>query len=249
MAERPLVPASAETPGPPTATAAPIALTAEERGVPGASARAERLRRSSKREERVRTRHPKLGGAILALSDDPSSTKVWDQGAVGEERVGSFLEAARDQGVEVLHDRRMPGSRANIDHLVIAPSGVWVVDAKRYLGGRLECRNKGYWRHPDLRLYVGGRDKTSLLDGVQKQVDAVTASLAGTGFAEVPVRGALCFVEIELGWFAKPFTLRGISVTWRKHLLAPMLAPAAIDEATRLALTHHLAKRFPLQHA
>jgi hypothetical protein len=34
----------------------------------------------------------------------------------------------------VLHDRRIPGRRSNIDHLVIARSGVWVVDTKRYRG-------------------------------------------------------------------------------------------------------------------
>ncbi|CAN5664422.1 hypothetical protein BH10ACT1_BH10ACT1_17240 [soil metagenome] len=225
----------------------PTPLTDDERGMARASARAERLRRSTKRDERVRTKHPKLGGVMLALTDDPTSTKVWDQGAVGEERVGAFLEEARAQGIEVLHDRLMPRSKANIDHLVIAPSGVWVVDAKRYLNGRLEKRDKGTWRSPDLRLYVGSRDQTKLLDGVQKQIDAVTASLVGTPFEAVPVRGALCFVEVQLGWFAKPFELRGIAVTWRKHLLAPMVAPVVIDEQERLALTHHLAERFRRQ--
>jgi Nuclease-related domain len=32
----------------------------------------------------------------------------------------------------VLHDLALPGSRANIDHLVIGPTGVWVVDTKAY---------------------------------------------------------------------------------------------------------------------
>ena len=30
----------------------------------------------------------------------------------------------------VLHDRRSPGTRGNVDHLVIGPTGVWVVDSK-----------------------------------------------------------------------------------------------------------------------
>jgi hypothetical protein len=34
--------------------------------------------------------------------------------------------------VAVLHDRRIPGSRANIDHIAIAATGVWVIDSKRY---------------------------------------------------------------------------------------------------------------------
>ncbi|MGO9962358.1 MAG: nuclease-related domain-containing protein [Acidimicrobiales bacterium] len=32
----------------------------------------------------------------------------------------------------ILHDRRVPGSPANIDHLVIGPNGVFVVDAKNF---------------------------------------------------------------------------------------------------------------------
>jgi hypothetical protein len=32
----------------------------------------------------------------------------------------------------VLHDRAVPGSRANLDHVVIGPTGVWVVDSKAY---------------------------------------------------------------------------------------------------------------------
>lgn len=63
----------------------------EDRGTPRAGARAERQRRSTKREERVRTKHPKVGGFLLAITDDPTSTKVWDQGAVGEEKVGAHL--------------------------------------------------------------------------------------------------------------------------------------------------------------
>jgi hypothetical protein len=178
------------------------------------------------------------------MSDDPTSTKVWDQGAVGEERVGTFLEESRPKGIEVLHDRRIPGSKANIDHLVVAPSGIWIVDAKRYLSGRLERRDVGGWRTTDMRLYVGNRDKTVLLDGVHKQVAHVCEAMIGTPFETVPVRGALCFVEIEVGWFAKPFMIRDIYVTWRKYLLDPMLEPAILDEPARILMARHLANRF-----
>ena len=45
----------------------------------------------------------------------------------------------------VLHDLAVPGSRANVDHLVIGPTGVWVVDTKAYraqAGGSLA---QTYW--------------------------------------------------------------------------------------------------------
>jgi hypothetical protein len=43
-----------------------------------------------------------------------------------------------------LHDRRMPCSQANIDHIVLVPSGVWVIDSKRVRGRiRVEDRRDG----------------------------------------------------------------------------------------------------------
>lgn len=33
-----------------------------------------------------------------------------------------------------VHDRRIPGSRANIDHIAVAATGVWVIDTKNATG-------------------------------------------------------------------------------------------------------------------
>jgi hypothetical protein len=49
-----------------------------EAGTPGSPARREFERRKAIREERIRTKHPKLGGLILALSEEPKSTRAWD---------------------------------------------------------------------------------------------------------------------------------------------------------------------------
>ena len=43
----------------------------------------------------------------------------------------------------VMHDRRIRGTKANIDHIAIGPSGVWVIDAKRYKDKRPELRVAG----------------------------------------------------------------------------------------------------------
>jgi hypothetical protein len=115
-----------------------VAQAAEEpqidSGVAGASARREHERRKANREAKIRTAHPRIGGLVLALSDDPQSTTAWAVGARGEELLAKRLDSLADQGVLTLHDRRVPGTQANIDHIVIAPSGVYVIDAKRYKG-------------------------------------------------------------------------------------------------------------------
>ena len=66
----------------------------------------------------------------MALSDERSSTKAWERGAVGEERVAAILAKLDQARVTLLHDRRIPGSRANIDHIAVTAAGIWVIDAK-----------------------------------------------------------------------------------------------------------------------
>ena len=61
-------------------------------GTAGASARREFERRKAAREQRIRTKHPKLGGLILAVSDEPQSTTAWNTGALGEEKLGRGLD-------------------------------------------------------------------------------------------------------------------------------------------------------------
>lgn len=109
-------------------------LAVLDAGTPGGSARREFERRQRARQDRVRANHPKLGRLILALRDDPQSTRAWDAGAAGEERLGCRLSDLAAEDLRVLHDRRIPGSRANIDHLAVTPTGVWVIDAKKYQG-------------------------------------------------------------------------------------------------------------------
>jgi hypothetical protein len=54
----------------------------------------------------------------------------WRRGAAGERATAALLDRLPPRTWAVLHDRQVPGSRANLDHLVIGPSGVWVLDSK-----------------------------------------------------------------------------------------------------------------------
>jgi hypothetical protein len=166
--------------------------TSCEGGTAGASAQREYERRQAKREERIRTRHPRLGGAILALSEDPQSTKAWASGAKGEASLGRRLDKRASESLAVLHDRRIPGTKANIDHLVVTAGGVFVVDAKRYVDKRPRLRVEGGILRPRVeKLMVGGRDRTKLVHGVLGQVERVRAIVEDEN---VPVLGVLCFV-------------------------------------------------------
>lgn len=198
----------------------PVDVEAVESGSPGASARREFERRKAKREERTRAQHPKLGGLILALSDDPQSTRAWDTGALGEERLGNRLNELASDSIRVLHDRRIPGSRANIDHIAVAPTGVYVIDAKKYKG-RPQLKIEGGFLRPRVeKLLVGTRDCTKLVDGVLKQVDIVRGIVGD----ELPIHGVLCFVEADWPLIGGSFTTRGVEAVWPKRLYPKLKA-------------------------
>jgi hypothetical protein len=210
-----------------------------ESGVAGGSARREHERRAKSREDRIRGKHPKIGGLILAVFDEPQSTAAWQQGAVGEEILAKHLEDLPDH-FRVLHDRRIPGTRANIDHIVITPAGVWVIDAKRYKGKRPSLEVRGGIFHPRTEtLRVAGRDRTSLVTGVQSQVERVKTALADDS---IPVNGALCFIEADWPLFSKGFTVDDVHIVWPRLLVERLTPPGAamVDiEATFMKLASY----------
>jgi len=192
---------------------APILVAEAEAGNAGSSARREYERRRAKDEERLRRKWGKLGSIAVALSDERQSTKAWATGAVGEERLGARLDSLVSESIAVLHDRRIPGTRANIDHIAITTAGIWVVDAKRYKG-RPELKvERGILRPRVEKLLVGGRDCTTLVDGVLKQV-ALVRDVVG----DIPVEGAICFVDAEWPLIGGAFTTRSIHALWPKRL-------------------------------
>lgn len=201
--------------------------------IAGSSARREYERRKAKDEQRLRQKWGRLGGVAVALSDERQSTKAWAIGAVGEERLGARLDACASPSLAVLHDRRIPGSRANIDHLAITPSGIWVVDAKRYTG-RPQLKIEGGILRPRVEtLLVGRRNCTKIVDGVLKQVDVVRGIVD-----DVPVTGALCFVDADWPLVGGSFTTRAVHVLWPRRLTKLLRedGPVRLDVAEVRAL-------------
>lgn len=211
--------------------------------VAGGSAARHYERKVAKRHASIRARYPRLGGVILALTDEPQSTRAWAKGAIGERKLGASLDQLASSGAVLLHDRRIPGSMANIDHLAVTPSGVWVIDAKRY-AGQVQKRDVGGWFSSDIRLYVGRRDCTKLVAGMAKQVAAVREALGVEG-ADVPVRPVLCFVDAEWGLFAKPFEVDGVLVTWSKALRERLARTEPCSVADVCGTAERLASTLP----
>ena len=215
-------------------------------GTAGRSARREYERRIARREVRVRAAHPRIGGFLLAVADEPQSTRAWEVGAVGEERLAKTLDALADRGVRALHDRRIRGSKANIDHIVVSPGGVFVIDAKRYKG-RPSLRVEGGLIRPRTEtLLVGRRDCTKLVVGVKHQVDLIRAALSEGDLADVPVSGMLCFVDADWPLFGGSFSTSGISVLWPRKAGEQICNGTVISAGEVLAAYQQIARTFPV---
>ena len=166
-------------------------------GTAGGSAKAENERRIKRRDARITARFPRAGKYILALTDEPQSTKAWEVGATGEVAIGKLLDSlAIKYGFQVLHDRLIPKSRANIDHLAITKYGVFVIDAKNYRGVVRVKDSSGFFYKSAPELWVGKRNCTKLVAGVKKQT-SIVEELLKTNSIGYPVSGVLAFYAAD----------------------------------------------------
>jgi hypothetical protein len=76
-----------------------------------------------------------------------TQARAWRRGARGERRTARLLDRLGRDGYVVLHDLAMPGSPANIDHLVVGPSGVFVIDSKQWTGQVCQSADGLIWHN------------------------------------------------------------------------------------------------------
>ena len=239
----------------PTTRESPIvpSLSEVDVGDPGSSLEAEYERRSAARDARVRARCPRIGGFLLAVTNEPASTTAFSKGAAGERRVAARLAELSGPGVLFLHNRLLGQGRrdGDVDHLALTAGGVYVIDAKRYKKAKVEVRRSGGLFSPVReQLMVNGRDRSKLLESVARQAVAVRIALstfhhAGVTAADIPVVSVLCFVDAVLPMFGTP-RIGGVPLLGPKGT-AKLLrsATGSLDDDTLAALHFHLAQALP----
>ena len=110
--------------------------------------------------------------AVLVVAAWPSRAGRWAAGAAGERSTARALEGLEREGYAVLHDVRLRGRRWNLDHVLLGPGGLIVVETKQ-------------WRRA---VTVHRRWPKVVEDKVGWQVDAVTKAVG----QEVAVHGFVC---------------------------------------------------------
>jgi hypothetical protein len=134
----------------------------------------------------------------------------------------------------------MPGGRGDIDHLAVAPTGVFVIDAKA-VAGRVEI-HRPWFGQP--KLLIGGRDRTKYVDRLDRQVAAVRQALMASRHEEVVVQGVLCFTKADLPLLGT-LQMRGHLLLYRKALAKRLNAAGPHDAPAIDALARCLAAALP----
>lgn len=172
----------------------------------------------------------------------PTEAHPWGSDAEAQRRVGTAIDRLRDEGVAVLHDRRVRTSRAGFDHLAVGPMGVYVVDTVPAPGQAVELRDFGGLRVRDVRLLVGGNEATELVRGAARRARFVERRVGERvtkdGGSIIPV---LCLVDADWNRFARSFAFDGVEVVGPQTVAAlitrngPLTRPAVSTIAELLA--------------
>lgn len=103
------------------------------------------------------------------LDQAEHTTRAWDDGAVGERLVADKLSELVPRGWYVLHDVHWPGRpKANLDHVLVGPGGVVVVDSKNWTG-EVKVASGVLWQ--------GRYARTQAVEGALAQCAAVASVL------------------------------------------------------------------------
>lgn len=140
--------------------------------------------------------------AIGTLAARPGHLDAWRIGAEGERETAALLLELEDRGYRVLHDRRIPGTRANIDHIVVGRTGVYVVETKSWSGDV---------RVRDGEVRVAGR-RSRVVEQVQRQADAVAVALPC-----VQITSVVCVHRADLP--LRPVEVDGVAIVRPTNLV------------------------------
>ena len=142
----------------------------------------------------------------LALNIDPFSPPhevvSWGIGADGEAQTARYLKPLQTCGYFVLNDRSVPGRKDNIDHIVVGPTGIFVIESKSYTG-RL-------WRRGG-ELFINRRKCTFIVNQAIAEARAVERALAvELGPVDVEVMPILCVHRAKMPW--RPLVVDGVPI-------------------------------------
>lgn len=153
-----------------------------------------------------------------------------EKGRKGEEAVADVLEELREMGYRVLHD--LPDSDAsgrqfNIDHVIVGPAGVFVIETKYR---SKPPQGQPHVRYDGVRVLVNGNDDSKAVVQARACADSVRRLLRGDGVPLVQVRA----VVVYPGWYVEKCSGAEVWVLEPKMLWA-WLRQEAVNQSEHLS--------------
>lgn len=147
-----------------------------------------------------------IAGILEAVYRARSSSSVpaWRRTSVAERRTEAQLRKLERSGYRTLHARAIPGSEAQIDHLVVGPTGVYAVDSEKW-DRRLPVRVQ-----MGKKLFHGPFDMKPRLTEAKWEASQASELISETFGREVAVVPSLAIYGPPVPW--KIMTIRGVDV-------------------------------------
>jgi hypothetical protein len=103
---------------------------------------------------------------------------LFQAGAEGESKVTNSLASGLDDSFVLVNGLVLKGQRGDIDHVLVGPTGVFVIETKNY-SGYVRCEGDVWTRKPSRSARLFKRvNLSSPAKAVLKDVDAVAGTLA-----------------------------------------------------------------------
>lgn len=156
--------------------------------------------------------------------------KIQRYGKIGEKKVYKKLKRFKKRGYVIFNNILLPlyDKSTQIDHVVVSPYGVIVIETKNYKGTVYADADSKVWKH----FNKGWKDFYNPIKQNQTHVNTITHLLRKEGFDDIPIYNVVIFVsnncKIENVSYLPLFKLSDIRKIMKYH---EKLAEKTIDTA------------------
>ncbi|WP_285117235.1 nuclease-related domain-containing protein [Leifsonia sp. fls2-241-R2A-40a] len=157
----------------------------------------------------------------------PEDAHPWFSGALGEREVGAALDRL-PAGWSAFHAVPVGSGEADVDHLVVGPGGVFVINTKHHRGGSVTVYQRAVLVNGAKQPYLRNSDFEAsrvrgllLRAGIEARVQPVIAVVGAkeVRFRQQPSRATLLRAESLVRWLSRrPAVLDAATVARAAHL-------------------------------
>ena len=180
----------------------------------------------------------------------PAGPAGGSQRADGDRRASARLQFIESQGVIVLNDRRIPGSRSSIKFIAVSSVGRLRHRHQELQGPGPHQAARALGRPRARELHVGRRNCTGL-GGPRLPPggrSSATASSSTPWGSEVPVQALLCLTRADWG-FASAIEISDVWVGWPQLMAGRVQAPGVMDSPTVQEVSEMIVRQLPWPEA